>query len=86
MEHNDKDYNNWNRKAIILEALNRYAESEDCYDRSLELSPHKLVFENKARMLYDWASQLLEEDKPDEAKQVIRRAIGSIPRDSVGKS
>ena len=83
LEHNDKDYNNWNRKAIILESLKRYAESEDCYDRSLELSPHKLVFENKARMLYDWASQLLEEDKPDEAKQVIRRAIDSIPRDSV---
>ncbi|ALT68997.1 hypothetical protein [Methanobrevibacter millerae] len=45
-----------------------------------------MIYENKARMLYDWASQLLEEDKPDEAKQVIRRAIGSIPRDSVGKS
>ena len=34
-------------------------------------------------MLYDWASQLLEEDKLDEAKQVIKRAIDSIPRDSV---
>ena len=82
LEHNDKDYENWNMKAIILEALKRYAESEECYDRSLELSAEKVVFENKARMLYDWASQLLEEDKADEAKQVIKRAIDSIPRDS----
>ena len=82
LEHNDKDYENWNMKAIILEALKRYAESEECYDRSLELSAEKVVFENKARMLYDWASQLLEEDKLDEAKQVIKRAIDSIPRDS----
>lgn len=88
LEHNDKDYNNWNRKAIILEALNRYAESEECYDRSLELSPHKLVFENKARMLYDWAYQLLEESKEmsnglfklEGAKEVIQRAINSIPK------
>ena len=69
-------------KAIILEALKRYAESEECYDRSLELSAEKVVFYYYARMLYDWASQLLEEDKADEAKQVIKRAIDSIPRDS----
>ena len=88
LELNDKDYNAWNRKAIILEALKRYAESEECYNKSLELSPHKLVYENKARMLYDWASKLLEESKEmsnglfklDGAKEVIERAINAIPK------
>ena len=82
LEKSDRYFEYWNKKAIILESLKRYAESEECYDRSLELSAEKVVFENKARMLYDWASQLLEEDKLDEAKQVIKRAIDSIPRDS----
>ena len=35
----DKSHsNNWNIKAIILEAMKRYRESEECYDRSLKLS------------------------------------------------
>ena len=88
LELNDKDYDNWNKKAIILEALKRYAESEDCYNKSLELSPHKLVYENKARMLYGWAFQLLEDSKEmsnglfklEGAKEVIQRAINSIPK------
>lgn len=55
--------NNWNRKAIILEAMQRYAQSEECYNRSLELSPQNLVYDNKARMLYNWAVNILEISK-----------------------
>ena len=35
----DKNHSiNWNIKAIILEGIKRYYESEECYNRSLELS------------------------------------------------
>ena len=79
--------NNWNKKAIILEAMKRYRQSEECYDRSLDLSFSPLVCDNKARMLYDWASNLLEESKklPDgtgmlqDAKDTCIRAINALP-------
>ena len=60
----DLDYgnaNNWNRKAIVLEYMKRYEESERCYDKSLELYPQSLVYDNKARMLRDWAGHLFKD-------------------------
>lgn len=63
LDLNDRHANNWNRKAIILEGMKRYVESEQCYNRSLQLSPINLGYDNKARMLYDWAVQLREESK-----------------------
>ena len=79
--------NNWNRKAIILEALKRYRKSEECYNESLRLSPSNLVYDNKARMLYSWASHLREESKElsnglkmlKDAKQICMRAINTLP-------
>ena len=79
--------NNWNRKAIILEALKRYRKSEECYNESLRLSPSNLVHDNKARMLYSWASHLREESKElpnglkmlKDAKQICMRAINTLP-------
>jgi tetratricopeptide (TPR) repeat protein len=63
LDMDDMHASNWNRKAIILEGMKRYAESEKCYNKSLELSPTDLVRDNKTRMLYDWAAQLIEESK-----------------------
>lgn len=54
---------NWNRKAIILKSLKRYRESEECYNKSLELSKSTVVYDNKAKMLLAWSYQLLEESK-----------------------
>ena len=79
--------NNWNKKAIILEAMKRYKESEYCYDMSLDLSFDNLVCDNKVRMLYDWTSKLIEEAKNlpnglkklEEAKEINMRAITSRP-------
>lgn len=79
--------NNWNIKAIILQAMKRYSESEKCYDRSLELSFDNLVCDNKVRMLYDWASDLIQESKKvpngleklEKAKEINIRAITSRP-------
>ena len=82
--------NNWNKKAIILEAMKRYGESEECYNKSLELSNQPLVCDNKARMLRVWARQLLEESKElpnglaklKEALEINRRAIDALPQNN----
>lgn len=79
--------NNWNKKAIFLEALKRYEESEECYNESLRLSKSNMVYDNKARMLYDWAVDLREESKKlanglemlEKAKQISIRAINARP-------
>ena len=86
----DKSHsNNWNIKAIILEAMERYEESEECYDKSLKLFKRPLVSDNKARMLRAWAGHLLEESKKlpngltklEEALEKNRKAINSLPGD-----
>ncbi len=92
LDLDDTISNNWNRKGIILEGLKRFEESEKCYNKSLELSKSSIVSDNKARMLYDWSSQLVKEseklsvsealDKLKEAKNIIERAIDAIPEDS----
>lgn len=82
--------NNWNKKAIILEYMGRYEESEKCYDRSLELRQQSLVADNKARMLRGWAGHLLSESKKmpnglaklEEALEKNRKAINALPQDS----
>ena len=86
LDLDDGHSRNWNRKAIILEALKRYEESEECYNKSLELSSNNRVYDNKARMLYDWASSLLELKKdPDaleklkKAEEIIIKAINARP-------
>jgi len=53
----------WNKKAIILESLKRYEESEFCYNKSLKISPGNIVYDNKARMLYCWTTELIEYSK-----------------------
>ena len=81
---------NWNKKAIILESLKRYGESEECYNRSLELSKSNVVYDNKARMLLAWSHQLLEESKElpnglsklKEAEKKIINAMNTLSADS----
>ena len=82
--------NNWNKKAIILEYMEQYEESEKCYNKSLELRPHSLVYENKARMLRKWAGHLLHESrelknglvKLDEAFEINKKAINTLPKNT----
>jgi len=87
LDLNNNHANNWDIKAIILEGMKRYAESEECYNKSLELSQQNMVYDNKARMLYDWAVQSREESKkqPDglnmlnQAYNICIRAIQALP-------
>lgn len=77
---NENHSNNWNRKAIILEGLERYVESEKCYNRSLELKKDSVVYDNRARMLRDWAWKLIEDSKklPDSTDMHICSRACSI--------
>lgn len=87
LDLNDEHANNWDIKAIILEGMKRYAESEECYNRSLELSPDNLVYDNKARMLYDWAVHLRDESKKlpnglnmlNDAYDKVIKAMNALP-------
>ena len=84
------DSGNWNRKAIILESLKRYPESLQCYDASLKRRRSATVMDNKARMLYAWACDLLEESKelPDgryllhKARKKISQSMDSLSPDT----
>lgn len=89
LDLDSKNANNWNRKAIILEALERYSESEECYIKSNELEYSYIVCDNLARMLYRWASRLIEDAKKshdplrilEDAKSICTRAMQSLPGD-----
>lgn len=83
----DRSSSNWNLKALILEDLKRYGESLDCYDKSLQLYPDNAVYDNKARMLLKWATNLLQESKKlpnglnmlEKAQDKILKAINTLP-------
>lgn len=87
LDLNDRNAENWNRKAIILEDMKRFDEAERCYNRSLELSRSNVVYDNRARMLYRWAVQLREDSKDlndgtamlHEAYDKCIKAINSLP-------
>ena len=82
-----EDSENWNKKAIILEAMKRYEESERCYSTSLDLCWSDVVSDNMAKMLYYWALQLFEDSKKqdygldmlDGAKRIAKRAMAARP-------
>lgn len=63
LDFDDRHVENWNKKAIILEGLKMYATSENCYNKSLELSKRNMVYDNKARMLFRWAHNYLKSQK-----------------------
>lgn len=87
LDLNDTNSNNWNIKGLILEGLKRYEESQECYDKSLQLYRDNIVYENKARMLLKWSVNLVEESKKvpnglnilQKAEEKILKAINTLP-------
>lgn len=87
LDLNDGNSNNWNIKGLILEGLKRYEESQECYDKSLQLYRDNIVYENKARMLLKWSVNLVEESKKvpnglnilQKAEEKILKAINTLP-------
>lgn len=79
LSHNNQHSNNWNKKAIILEGLQRFEESKQCYDKSLSLNRKQLVVENKARMLKSWAAELFwGNDNLPKAIELLNEAIKDL--------
>ena len=75
----DKYYNDWNRKALILQSLKRFKESEACYDRAIALNKDKQVIENKAIMLRIWANELYFSSKDlPKALNLVNKAIDEL--------
>ena len=82
----DRSSRDWNIKALILDSLKRYEESEECFDKSLRLYQNDAVSDNKAKMLCKWSMDLLEESKklPNglnllyEARQKIIKSINTF--------
>ena len=78
LEYDSTYSNNWNRKAIILEGLERFDESKECYDRSLSLKKSNLVTDNKARMIKYYARKLCKEGYLQFAINLLDEAISEI--------
>lgn len=81
----------FNRKALILDSMERYEEASYYYDKASSLKPYDEVFlKNKALMLSDWADQLLENSKGlshrwsmlNEAYEKIKTAIETLPENN----
>ena len=80
---NNEEY--LNQKATILEKLERYDESNQCYNTALKINPeNKIIKENKSKMLYIWAKELLTKDssKRKEALNIINESITTLPKNS----
>ena len=80
LSYNNSHANNWNTKAIILQELKRYAESDDCYKKSLRLRKSKIVIENRARMLKKWSMKLSDEKNYNKALNIINEAIDELSK------
>ena len=79
LSYNNQHSSNWNKKAIILEGLQRFDESKECYDKSLSLNRQQLVVENKARMLKSWAAKLYgDNDELTKAIDLLNEAINDL--------
>ena len=67
-------------KAIILQGAGRCEESKECYDKSLKLARSRVVVENKAKMLKDWAYDLYLDYEGDMRKafDLISEAIAEL--------
>ena len=84
--------NNWNKKAIILEYMGRYEESEKCYNKSLELRQQSLECCVVGRAIYflsqemcqtDWQSWKKHWKKIEKLLMHFRRTVKKILTDSL---
>lgn len=80
LSYNSSHANNLNIKAIILEELKRYEESNDCYKKSLRLRKSNIVIENRARMIRKWSAKLSEEKNYEKALNLINEAIDDLSK------
>ena len=78
LEYDNRHSSNWNRKAIILEGLERFDESKECYDKSLSIKRSRVIIENKARMIKDYAGLLCRQGYLMFAIDILSEAIREL--------
>lgn len=94
LDLDNKHARSWELKAIILGSMKRYEESDKCYKRSLQLNQTDSVRDNRAKMLYEWAINLVQESKEsydplkklNEAEEKITTAINTLPDENNNKN
>lgn len=75
----EDNYVNWNLKALILDNLEKYDESIECYDKSLLLNPSDEIKINKANTIYKYAKILFfPKSEYEQALNLINQAIDLI--------
>ena len=67
--------NTWNRKAIILEKLDRYEEALSYYDEAIKREPSETYRRNKAGSLIDYCYILKDNGKNSEGLEKIKMAL-----------
>ena len=73
---NEENYANWNLKALILDNLEKYDESIECYDKALLLNPSDEIKINKANTIYKYAKILFfPKSEYEQALNLINQAI-----------
>ena len=76
---NEDNYANWNLKALILDNLEKYDESIECYDKALLLNPSDEIKINKANTIYKYAKILFfPKSEYEQALNLINQAIDLI--------
>lgn len=79
LSYDDRFFNVWNRKAIILQDLRRYEESKESFDRAIAIHSNTRVVENKAIMLRIWANELYFNSKDlSKAEMLVNEAISEV--------
>ena len=84
LEYDSNSSAAWNRKGIILDGLNRFEESVECYDAAIDLKDNEIYENNKAETCIAYASSLKDSGKYTQALDIITNFIyfGETGQDS----
>ena len=82
LKEDSGNFQNWNVKALILDALSNFEEAIECFDKALMLNDSDFIRKNKADALYDFAKvTFFPEGDYEKAMLLIDSALECLPQD-----
>ena len=82
LKEDSGNFQNWNAKALILDALSNFEEAIKCFDKALMLNDSDFIRKNKADALYGFAKvTFFPEGDYEKAMQLIDSALECLPQD-----